>query len=195
MSGPVDDKAKKEVLIDGTLYDVTDMKHPGGSVITFYSKGGIDATQAFNNFHLRSKKAQAWLKSLKSRPAEKSKEALPGQDALLKDFDELQVQLEKEGFFKPSPAHTFYRVAEVVVMHLVGGFLLLGYPDSYVTMTLGLLLLGLASGRCGWLMHEGGHYSLTGQIAVDKMLQVRPRYLLAHSRCCCQRCGLTRPSS
>jgi len=37
---------------------------------------------------------------------------------------------------------------------------------------LGLALLGLASGRCGWLMHEGGHYSLTGNIKLDRHLQM-----------------------
>ena len=30
------------------------------------------------------------------------------------------------------------------------------------------------AGRCGWLMHEGGHYSLTGQIALDRALQTVP---------------------
>ena len=32
-------------------------------------------------------------------------------------------------------------------------------------------MLGLVSGRCGWLMHEGGHYSLTGVIRTDRFLQ------------------------
>lgn len=37
---------------------------------------------------------------------------------------------------------------------------------------LGLLVLGIVCGRCGWLMHEGGHYSLTGYIPIDRALQV-----------------------
>ncbi len=36
----------------------------------------------------------------------------------------------------------------------------------------GIFIMGLASGRCGWLMHEGGHYSLTGHIPTDRMLQI-----------------------
>lgn len=36
----------------------------------------------------------------------------------------------------------------------------------------GLTMLGLAQGRCGWLMHEGGHLSLTGNIPVDIAIQV-----------------------
>jgi cytochrome b involved in lipid metabolism len=71
------DEGKVEVLLDGYYYDVTNMKHPGGSVIKFYaSKGGkegIDATQAFNQFHIRSVKAQKYLKNLPSRPADMKK--------------------------------------------------------------------------------------------------------------------------
>jgi fatty acid desaturase len=37
---------------------------------------------------------------------------------------------------------------------------------------LGLFVLGIVQGRCGWLMHEGGHYSLTGVIWLDRQLQM-----------------------
>jgi fatty acid desaturase 2 (delta-6 desaturase) len=33
-------------------------------------------------------------------------------------------------------------------------------------------MLGVVQGRCGWLMHEGGHHSLTGNISIDIPLQV-----------------------
>ena len=118
---------KSEVLLDGKLYDVSNMKHPGGSVIKFYSGNGIDATQAFNNFHLRSKKAKAMLKALPNRPAPKVNvtEKIKGQNALLDDFNKLQEELVQEGFFKPAPLHVAYRVIELLVMHAVGAFLLL----------------------------------------------------------------------
>jgi cytochrome b involved in lipid metabolism len=58
-----------EVLIDGRFYDVTNLKHPGGSVIKFYAGKGIDASQAFTNFHIRSKKAKKILEHLPSRAA------------------------------------------------------------------------------------------------------------------------------
>lgn len=156
-------KEAVEVLINGTLYDVTNMKHPGGSVINFYAGKGIDATQAFDNFHIRSKKAVKYLKSLPSRkPAKKV-----NSSALLKDFDALTKELEAEGFFKPNYLHMAYRFTELIVMHALGIYMLFnGYYYS------GAAMLGLASGRCGWLMHEGGHYSLTGNIAIDKFLQI-----------------------
>lgn len=83
---------KMEVLIDGRFYDVSKMKHPGGSVIKFYAGKGIDATQAFDNFHIRSKKAKKILEHLPSRAAEKNemeKNLLPGQASLLEDFNQL----------------------------------------------------------------------------------------------------------
>ena len=61
---------KVEVLIDGRFYDVSKLKHPGGSIINFYSGKAIDATQAFNNFHVRSKKAKKMMEALPSRAAD-----------------------------------------------------------------------------------------------------------------------------
>lgn len=151
----------KEVLIDGFLYDVSGLKHPGGSVIDFYAGKEIDATQAFENFHIRSAKAQKYLKNLPSRPADQKKikeNSLPGQQELLKDFEELTNQLIKEGYFKPSLAHAFYRIAEVVLLYVVGAYLVL-----YNNIPAGIFLMAIGQGRCGWLMHEGGHYSLTGK--------------------------------
>lgn len=165
-----DKQEKKEVLIDGRFYDVTGMKHPGGSVITYYAGKDIDATQAFSNFHIRSKKAKKYLDSLPSRAAtskEVTNNLLPGQAALLKDFDDFQRQLEDEGYFKPSPVHVAYRSLEIILFHAVGFYLL-----RQGMFALGIVLLGIGQGRCGWLMHEGGHYSLTGNIAIDKALQI-----------------------
>jgi hypothetical protein len=77
---------------------------------------------------------------------------------LLDDFDKLTRELEDEGFFKPNIPHVLYRCSEIVIMHAIGFYLLF---NGYVTA--GLITLGIVCGRCGWLMHEGGHYSLTGE--------------------------------
>lgn len=158
-----------EVLIDGRLYDVKDFKHPGGSILKFYSGNGIDATQAFDNFHVRSKKAKKILEHFPSRAASKEAVAgkLPGQAELVKDFDEFTHQLEKEGFFKPDIGHVVFRVSEIMLMHAIGFYLLF---NGYIAA--GIAILGVVSGRCGWLMHEGGHYSLTGHIPTDRALQI-----------------------
>lgn len=150
-----------EVLIDGRIYDVKSFNHPGGTIIKFYSGNGIDATQAFDNFHIRSKKARKILERFPSRNAsdDLTTKKLPGQTELMKDFDDFTRQLESEGFFKPNIGHVIYRVSEIIFMHAVGFWLLF---NGYVLP--GIAVLGVVSGRCGWLMHEGGHYSLTGNM-------------------------------
>eukprot|EP01031_Cornospumella_fuschlensis_P027114 gene27114-32757_t len=86
-----DSTETKEVLINGVFYDVTNLKHPGGTVIDFYAGKGIDASQAFNNFHIRSSKVKKYMAALPQRTADekvvKASHPLPGQDELLKDFD------------------------------------------------------------------------------------------------------------
>lgn len=56
-----------KVFIEGRYYDVSSLKHPGGSVINYYSGKEIDATEVFFNFHYRSKKAKILLSRLPSR--------------------------------------------------------------------------------------------------------------------------------
>lgn len=161
---------KNEVLIDGRLYDVTNLKHPGGTIINFYAGKEIDATEAFNNFHIRSKKADKWMKNLPSRAADMKKvkaNQLPGQSELMADFDKLTKELEREGFFKPDLIHVFKRVAELIIMHAVAFYFIFNN-----NLALGVVIAGIAQGRCGWFMHEGGHYSLTGNISVDRALQI-----------------------
>lgn len=66
---------RKEVLFDGYFYDVTDFvkRHPGGSIIEYYTKNGEDATHAIQQFHQRStKRVTAIMNSLKRRPASDS---------------------------------------------------------------------------------------------------------------------------
>ena len=160
----VEQKEKKEVLIDGTFYDVSKMKHPGGSVIDFYAGKGIDATEAFSNFHIRSKKAWKVKGTLPSRSADLTEAA---HTELMQDFDTLTRELEAEGFFNPSIPHVIFRIAELLALYVSGFYFMLNGQ-----ILLGLLLTGVAQGRCGWFMHEGGHYSLTGNIAVDQTLQI-----------------------
>jgi acyl-CoA 6-desaturase (Delta-6 desaturase) len=75
--------------------------------------------------------------------------------------------VEEEGFFKPDVPHVLLRLSEIVVMHALGFYFLF---NSQVI--LGLVILGIVSGRCGWLMHEGGHYSMTGNISLDRTMQI-----------------------
>eukprot|EP00127_Corallochytrium_limacisporum_P005614 Clim_evm13s209 gene=Clim_evmTU13s209 len=160
--------SETELCIDGVAYDVKDFvkRHPGGSVIKFYQ--GMDATQPFKEFHLRSPKAMKMLAALPHR--ELDPKAVRAKDAkaqaLLDDYNALRAQLEAEGFYDPSIPHVVYRITELVLMHIAGIWMV--YNGWMVT---GLAVLGIVQGRCGWFMHEGGHHSLTGHIPTDIFIQ------------------------
>lgn len=89
--------------------------------------------------------------------------------ALTDDFQKLYHDLEEEGFFKPSPLHIVYRITEVIVLAALGIYLI--SLKSPVLTVMGILSFAMFQGRCGWLMHEGGHHSLTGVPNVDRLLQ------------------------
>ena len=160
---------KRWIRIDQFEYDVTNFKHPGGSIINYLlTKTGADATETFKEFHMRSKKAQLMLKSLPKRFA--GMRALSvSEEQMLNAFKEFRRQLEVEGFFDPSLAHVYFRIGELVALFCLG--LVLLSLGGFAYRVAGLVVLGLFSGRCGWLQHEGGHNSLTGRISVDKSLQ------------------------
>ena len=69
---PLKDGSIKEILYDGYFYDVTTFmrKHPGGSIIDYYTKPGEDATLAIQQFHQKSSaKVNMIMSALKKRPA------------------------------------------------------------------------------------------------------------------------------
>eukprot|EP00492_Amphilonche_elongata_P005620 TRINITY_DN87_c0_g1_i4.p1 TRINITY_DN87_c0_g1~~TRINITY_DN87_c0_g1_i4.p1 ORF type:complete len:208 (+),score=28.81 TRINITY_DN87_c0_g1_i4:209-832(+) len=136
---------------------------------------GTEATDSFNAFHARSKRAEKMLKLLPSRdatPQDLAKFQVESSDALLKDFEELRQQLKAEGYYNPSYSHIAFRIFELAAMHLIGGYLFLHYWHSNPLFSfLGLCIVGLAQGRCGWFMHEGGHGSLTGNLNYDWNIQ------------------------
>jgi len=89
--------------------------------------------------------------------------------ALTKDFQALHKSLEEEGFFKPSIPHVIYRISELIAF-LTFGLYLVSFGNPILT-TLGVISVALFQGRSGWLMHEGGHHSLTGNPKIDRFIQ------------------------
>lgn len=155
------------VRVGDVEYDVTNFKHPGGSVIFYMlSNTGADATEAFNEFHMRSPKAWKTLKALPSRPAETPRSQDPDAP-MLEDFAKWRAQLEKEGFFKPSLGHVAYRLAELAAMFALGCYVMSLRHPVVASIVFGAFF----GARCGWVQHEGGHNSLTGTIWMDKRIQ------------------------
>jgi fatty acid desaturase 2 (delta-6 desaturase) len=90
--------------------------------------------------------------------------------ALTRDFQQLHTELVEEGYFRPSYGHILYRFMELAGMLALALWIYssLQFPGAKL---LAAVILGIYGGRCGWLMHEGGHHSLTGNSRVDRFLE------------------------
>ena len=153
---------KTNIIIGEYSYDVTDYNHPGGNIIKYMS--GQDATNTFEEFHYRSKKARAILHSLprtKIVPVENT----TTEQKMLEDFVRFRKSLEDRGFFNPSYLHITYRILELVAIYYFAVW------TMRYNIAASICVLGLFGGRCGWVQHEGGHNSFTGKIKIDKMVQ------------------------
>ena len=152
---------KTDIIIGEYSYDVTDFKHPGGNIIKYMS--GQDATNVFEEFHYRSKKARAILQSLPRTKIEQKDTTT--EQKMLEDFIRFRKLLEDRGFFTPSYLHITYRILELFAIY---SFAIWSMQYSIASS---IVFLGLFGGRCGWVQHEGGHNSFTGNIKTDKIVQ------------------------
>lgn len=88
--------------------------------------------------------------------------------ALTEDFTKLYLELDREGYFKPSYLQAFLRMAELFVLAAIGYVLL--QSQNFTVSSIGIVFLGFAQGRCAYLTHELGHYSYTGNPKIDRIL-------------------------
>ena len=99
-------------------------------------------------------------------------------EELDRDFWEMYKQFQDEGLFKPSLTNTVIRISEIAIL---GVLLPLAYycvqtsniPYPVISIGLTYLIVGLGGlfiGRCGFLVHETGHNSLTGKTGVDDFI-------------------------
>lgn len=165
----------KTIRIDGTLYDISNFKHPGGSVIEYAGRGDAaddDAGDAFREFHARSTKANSVLASLpkvKVTAASDSSETASEPESapsMSSDFRDMRKQLETMGCFEPDYIHVYFRLLELVFFFGLGVFLV---PYNICASMLAFIVFKT---RCGWVQHEGGHLSLTGIKSIDRGIQV-----------------------
>ena len=152
---------KKTIIIKNVEYDITNFNHPGGGVINYMTQGQ-DATEAFHEFHYRSKKAKEVLRVL---PHSLVKIQNRDDNEMLEDFTKFRESFEKRGFFKPNYLHVSYRIFEIFALYILATYL------ANHNIISSIILFGLLGGRCGWIQHEGGHNSLTGNIIIDKQIQ------------------------
>jgi fatty acid desaturase len=162
------------ILIDGTTYDITDFKHPGGSIID-YAKNAGDATETFREFHYRSPIARNVLRSLPEYNC--GPEPVPAhalapefqmtqrQQDMTADFREMRTNFVNQGLFEPDYIHVYFRMLELAFYFGMGTWL-----ASY-NIYASLLSFIVFKTRCGWVQHECGHVSFTGNKGIDRAIQ------------------------
>lgn len=82
------------------------------------------------------------------------------------DFTQLYLELEKEGLFKPSYVHNVLRMVELFIIAAIG-YMFLQWQHNGAKL-IGIVLIGLMQGRSGWIQHESGHHSFSGNPKFDR---------------------------
>jgi fatty acid desaturase len=166
-----DDPCPRDTItIDGVTYDVTDFKHPGGSIIN-YVKNTADATEVFREFHHRSSdRVNKVLQSLptypESAPPFAPEHAMTDhQKAMTTDFREMREKFVTQGLFEPDYIHVYFRLLEIAFYFGMGTWL-----ASYNIYASILSFIAFKT-RCGWVQHECGHLSFTGNKRIDRAIQ------------------------
>lgn len=163
---------KRLVLIDNTLYDVTNFKHPGGTVISsnyWTVENPIDATTAFMQFHNHAKdKVDRYLKTL---PVHQTN-ITDVKDHVIEDFKKFSDELRREGYFEPDIKHTLFRIVRDIGMYFVGAYLLCTSEAWLcVRFLLGIIITSISIMMLGWLEHEAGHHSIVKNNFGTRFLQ------------------------
>lgn len=166
------EKQRDILTIEGVTYDVTDFKHPGGNIID-YAKNTADSTEIFNEFHYRSSKARNVLRSLPhyNDGPEKAPELPPERQLtqheidMTADFREMRTTLIEQGCFEPDYIHVYFRLLELAFYFGMGTWM--ASYNIYVS----LLSFIAFKTRCGWVQHECGHLSFTGNKVFDRTIQ------------------------
>jgi fatty acid desaturase len=84
---------------------------------------------------------------------------------MIRDFVKMRQDLEKKGFFEPDYFWLTVRFFYILSLWL------LGYYVVSFNYFWGLFILSWALQQSGWVHHEGGHRSLTGNVRVDGAIQ------------------------
>ena len=167
---------RDSMTIDGTTYDITDFKHPGGNIIN-YAKNTADATEIFREFHHRSDKAKKVLLSLPhyndDSDADEADDTDPDtipeltqqQQEMTADFREMRNNLVSQGCFEPDYIHVYFRLLELSFYFSLGAWLA---PYNIYASILSFIAFKT---RCGWVQHECGHLSFTGMRSIDRAIQ------------------------
>jgi len=154
------------VRINNKIYDAGEFQsiHPGGNVIKFYNciENDVDATDAFNTFHLRSKHAAKRLARLPVVRTLSKEEYIVGNA----EFKKLISTWKAKGYFKTKYNFFIVWAAAVFLSTLASYYVMYcGYP------IVGGVMVGVAWAQCGFIQHHSGHLGFSGNNKLDIMIQ------------------------
>lgn len=161
------------ITIEGNTYDITDFRHPGGNIIN-YARNTADSTEVFREFHHRSSaKVNKVLQSLpiydcgpeSAPPIAPENVWTESQKEMTADFREMREKLVIQGCFEPDYIHVYFRMLELAFYFGMGTWL-----ASYNIYASVLSFIAFKT-RCGWVQHECGHVSFTGNKRIDRAIQ------------------------
>lgn len=155
------------ITVDGKTYDLTKWAdyHPGGSLIRQYN--GRDATEIFKAFHgpeamEKLKRFPALAQPTKrQRPMPKDQRSIE----ILVAFEELKMQLEKEGFMKTNPL--WYTYKTLTTWMWIGVALYCQASGWYLASA---IFTGLFWQQLGWLGHEYAHHQIFADRQKNNMI-------------------------
>ncbi|KAI8346358.1 delta-6-fatty acid desaturase [Choanephora cucurbitarum] len=155
------DGAKKYIVIDSKLYDVTEFieDHPGGQAVLLTSVGR-DVTDVFHSMHPDS--AHEILANYYAGDLEKptyKDEQSEKSARFAAEMRELREKLKNEGYFKSSKLFYAYKVLSTLVLCAAGLALLYAYGrTSTLAVVVSAMIIGIFWQQCGWLAHDFGHH-------------------------------------
>lgn len=176
-------QGKAEVVINGVVYDVTDFKHPGGSILLNQCNppdAGFpaDATIAFDSLHGQSKEPLKKLSELKAKGKSRSltpeeikamRAKRPYDERLSNKFKTVTRDLKAMGMFDYTWQHLLWRQFEIWAIFAWGAWCALS-PGAWFGWFHGATCMGVFMQRSGWFQHECNHGSSSKNHTLNKFL-------------------------
>ncbi|CAO3634273.1 unnamed protein product [Mucor fragilis] len=157
-----DSDAKKYIIIDNKLYDVTEFveDHPGGAAVLL-THVGKDASDVFHAMHPDSAYeilANYYAGDLEpnTKPVDTKSENSANFATEMRD---LRDKLRKDGYFHSSKLFYAYKVLSTLGLCAAGLALLYAYGrTSTLAVVASAFIVGIFWQQCGWLAHDFGHH-------------------------------------
>ncbi|KAI8988288.1 delta-6-fatty acid desaturase [Mycotypha africana] len=176
-----DPEAKKYIIIDNKLYDVTEflVDHPGGQDVLL-THIGKDASDVFHAMHPNSAYetlANCYVGDVEE--TEKQNDEMENDTkaknsaSFAAEMRELRDKLQSEGYFKSSKVYYAYKVLSTLAICAAGLTLLYLYGRTSTLAVIGsAFIIGIFWQQCGWLAHDFGHHQCCEDRSINDIILI-----------------------